>query len=207
MPRPRGRRDPDRGLRRLRPHQAVGVGRRRRPPSDPAILSAARQRRVGGPAGHPPRPLSGADRLAHLQPGALGEMTVRSWKSFVPAYGASGPPDPEIPMIPVGARIDALGYCSPWSDAERPPAGAAGERLEGRWGSRLRRPHVRRDDRPPAGRSELADVSWGPCTGHRSIASTRPSATRSAGRPGAMCSRSRRRAGSGGGASTSSRRP
>ena len=52
------------------------------------------------------------------------KMTVRSWKSFVPAYSASGPLDPEIPVTPVGARIDALGYCSPWSDAERPPAGA-----------------------------------------------------------------------------------
>lgn len=51
-------------------------------------------------------------------------MTVRSWKSFAPAYGASGPLDPAIPVIPVGAKVDALGYCSPWSDGERPPAGA-----------------------------------------------------------------------------------
>jgi hypothetical protein len=50
-------------------------------------------------------------------------MTVRSWKSFAPASAASGPLDPGIPVIPIGAQVDALGYCSPWSDVERPPVG------------------------------------------------------------------------------------
>jgi hypothetical protein len=52
------------------------------------------------------------------------KMTVRSWKSFDPAYGASGPLDPQIPILPMGAQIEALGYCSPWTDGERPPADA-----------------------------------------------------------------------------------
>lgn len=52
------------------------------------------------------------------------KMTVRSWKSFDPAYGASSPLDPEIPILPIGAQIEALGYCSPWTGSERPSADA-----------------------------------------------------------------------------------
>jgi hypothetical protein len=52
------------------------------------------------------------------------KMTVRSWKSFDPAFGASGPLDAEIPILPLGAQIDALGYCSPWTGGERPPTDA-----------------------------------------------------------------------------------
>jgi hypothetical protein len=51
-------------------------------------------------------------------------MSVRSWKSFDPAFGASGPLDQQIPIIPLTAQIDALGYCSPWTGGERPPADA-----------------------------------------------------------------------------------
>jgi len=53
------------------------------------------------------------------------QMTVRSWKSLDPAEGASGPLDPAIPIIPLAAQIDALGYCSPWTGGERPPIGSA----------------------------------------------------------------------------------
>jgi hypothetical protein len=52
-------------------------------------------------------------------------MTVRSWKSLDPAFGASGPLDPGIPILPLGAPVDALGYCSPWTGGERPPADAS----------------------------------------------------------------------------------
>jgi hypothetical protein len=48
-------------------------------------------------------------------------LTVRSWRSLEPAYHASGPLDPAIPIVPLGARIDALGYCSPWTPDQRPP--------------------------------------------------------------------------------------
>ena len=51
-------------------------------------------------------------------------LTVRSWKTIDPADGASDPLDPAIPIIPLAAQIDALGYCSPWTDPERPPADA-----------------------------------------------------------------------------------
>jgi hypothetical protein len=51
-------------------------------------------------------------------------MTIRSWRSFEPAPGADGPLDPTIPVIPLGAQIVGLGYCSPWTGGERPPAEA-----------------------------------------------------------------------------------
>jgi hypothetical protein len=53
-----------------------------------------------------------------------GNMTVRSWRTLQPAYRATGPLDPAIPIVPLGARIDALGYCSPWSPDQRPPDSA-----------------------------------------------------------------------------------
>ena len=52
------------------------------------------------------------------------KLVVRSWKTVDPGYGASGPLDPEIPFVPLPAQIDALGYCSPWTGDERPPADA-----------------------------------------------------------------------------------
>jgi len=51
-----------------------------------------------------------------------GRLTVRSWKTVDPVHGATGPLDVTIPTVPLAAQIDALGYCSPWSDGERPPA-------------------------------------------------------------------------------------
>lgn len=50
-----------------------------------------------------------------------GSMAVRSWRTLQPAYRATGPLDPAIPIVPVSARIDALGYCSPWTPDQRPP--------------------------------------------------------------------------------------
>jgi hypothetical protein len=49
------------------------------------------------------------------------KVTVRSWRSLEPARAANGPLDPAIPIVPLGAQVDALGYCSPWSADERPP--------------------------------------------------------------------------------------
>lgn len=49
---------------------------------------------------------------------------LRSWRTMEPARAATGPLDPGIPVIPLGATIVNLGYCSPWNTAERPPAGA-----------------------------------------------------------------------------------
>lgn len=59
---------------------------------------------------------------------------LRSWRTMEPARVADGPLDPGIPVIPLGATIVNLGYCSPWNTAERPPAGAtvAGWRLTAR---------------------------------------------------------------------------
>lgn len=51
-----------------------------------------------------------------------GKLTVRSWKTVDPTHGAKGPLDPTIPIVPLAAQIDALGYCSPWRDGERPPS-------------------------------------------------------------------------------------
>lgn len=46
---------------------------------------------------------------------------VRTWRSVEPLARASGPADPAIPIVPLGPFVDALGYCSPWTDPERPP--------------------------------------------------------------------------------------
>lgn len=55
--------------------------------------------------------------------GFLGK-TVRAWRFVEPAAFVSGPLDPAVPVIQVGPMIEALGYCSPWTDGERPPDGA-----------------------------------------------------------------------------------
>jgi hypothetical protein len=48
-------------------------------------------------------------------------VTLRSWRSLDPVAVANGPLDPAIPIVPLGAQVDALGYCSPWGAGERPP--------------------------------------------------------------------------------------
>jgi hypothetical protein len=81
-----------------------------------------------------PRVIASVDPLAELRlhcqepPGwriysqeLWSTLTVRSWRSLEPAYRASGPLDPAIPIVPLAARIDALGYCSPWTPDQRPP--------------------------------------------------------------------------------------
>ena len=51
-------------------------------------------------------------------------LTVHSWRSLDPASAADGPLDPRIPIVAVVAEIDGLGYCSPWTTNQRPPADA-----------------------------------------------------------------------------------
>jgi hypothetical protein len=51
-------------------------------------------------------------------------LTVHSWRTLDPAPAADGPLDPRIPIVAVVAEIDGLGYCSPWTTAQRPPADA-----------------------------------------------------------------------------------
>jgi hypothetical protein len=38
-----------------------------------------------------------------------------------PATAAAGPLDPAMPLIQVGVVNEAVGYCAPWTGAERPP--------------------------------------------------------------------------------------
>jgi hypothetical protein len=52
------------------------------------------------------------------------EGRVRSWKTLTPATTATGPLDPSLPVVPVSASVTALGYCAPWTGAERAPADA-----------------------------------------------------------------------------------
>jgi hypothetical protein len=47
--------------------------------------------------------------------------TVRVWRSVEPIAHATGPLDPAVPLVQVGPVNEALGYCAPWSGAERPP--------------------------------------------------------------------------------------
>lgn len=47
--------------------------------------------------------------------------TVRSWRSVAPIRDARGPLDRRIPVVPLGATVEAMGYCSPWRSPERPP--------------------------------------------------------------------------------------
>jgi hypothetical protein len=54
----------------------------------------------------------------------LGRM-VRTWRAVEPALAAWGPLDPGVPIIEVGPTIEALGYCSSWTRADRPPADVA----------------------------------------------------------------------------------
>ncbi|HEV7809763.1 MAG TPA: hypothetical protein VGO64_04120, partial [Candidatus Limnocylindrales bacterium] len=50
---------------------------------------------------------------------------VRAWHRLDPVAGATGPLDPGIPVVGIGSGTTALGYCSPWSGSERPPADAS----------------------------------------------------------------------------------
>lgn len=50
--------------------------------------------------------------------------TLRSWRSIEPVGAqllAIDPLDPAIPVIPIPAAVEALGYCAPWAGPERPP--------------------------------------------------------------------------------------
>jgi hypothetical protein len=49
---------------------------------------------------------------------------LRSWRSLQPTTAASSPLDPAIPTIPFVAAVLELGFCAPWTGAERPPDGA-----------------------------------------------------------------------------------
>lgn len=52
------------------------------------------------------------------------DRTIRAWRFVEPVASVSGPLDPAVPVVQVGPTIEALGYCSSWSDGERPPDGA-----------------------------------------------------------------------------------
>jgi hypothetical protein len=88
-----------------------------------------------GPTRPPPEPTTDplSDLKYHCQepPGwrvyareRWAGRALRSWRTMEPARAATGPLDPGIPVIPLGATIVNLGFCSPWNTAERPPAGA-----------------------------------------------------------------------------------
>jgi hypothetical protein len=53
--------------------------------------------------------------------GGFLDLAVRVWRSVVPATAAAGPLDPAMPLIQVGVVNEAVGYCAPWTGAERPP--------------------------------------------------------------------------------------
>jgi hypothetical protein len=50
---------------------------------------------------------------------------VRAWHRLDPVAAASGPLDRDIPVVQIGSGTTALGYCSPWTGSERPPADAS----------------------------------------------------------------------------------
>ncbi len=63
-------------------------------------------------------------RAATVQQWAGRSAPIRSWIAIEPVE-ATGPLDPAIPFAPVATDVvTALGYCSPLTDAERPPEGA-----------------------------------------------------------------------------------
>lgn len=53
--------------------------------------------------------------------GGFLDLAVRVWRSVEPATAAAGPLDPAMPLIQVGVVNEAVGYCAPWTGAERPP--------------------------------------------------------------------------------------
>jgi hypothetical protein len=53
--------------------------------------------------------------------GGFLDLAVRVWRSVEPATAAVGPLDPAMPLIQVGVVNEAVGYCAPWTGAERPP--------------------------------------------------------------------------------------
>jgi hypothetical protein len=53
--------------------------------------------------------------------GGFLDLAVRVWRSVEPAIAATGPLDPTMPLIQVGVVNEAVGYCAPWTGAERPP--------------------------------------------------------------------------------------
>jgi hypothetical protein len=84
-----------------------------------------------GRATRPPEPES----LANECPDPLGwrvyshavwtDEHVRTWHLVEPVVTADGPLDAAIPIVEVGTGTTALGYCSPWTGLERPPANAS----------------------------------------------------------------------------------
>jgi hypothetical protein len=93
-------------------------------PTPVPIVEAARPTR-------PPEPES----LANECPDPLGwrvyshavwtDEHVRTWHLVEPVVTAKGPLDAAIPIVEVGTGTTALGYCSPWTGTERPPADAS----------------------------------------------------------------------------------
>lgn len=53
--------------------------------------------------------------------GGFLDLAVRVWRSVEPATAAAGPLDPAVPLVQVGVVNEAVGYCAPWTGAERPP--------------------------------------------------------------------------------------
>ncbi len=53
--------------------------------------------------------------------------TLRSWLSLVPSASAIQPLDPSLAVMPMTPEVEALGFCAPWSGAERPPDDAVVE--------------------------------------------------------------------------------
>jgi hypothetical protein len=86
-----------------------------------------------GPIAEPARPGPSSSAWFHCgeQPDwrvytleIFADHVVRAWRGVEPAKAASGPLDPAIPLIQVGPNIDAVGYCGPWTSAERAPDGS-----------------------------------------------------------------------------------
>ena len=48
-------------------------------------------------------------------------MPFRIWSTVQPATMATTPLDPGVPLVQVGAQLEALGYCAPWSGVDAPP--------------------------------------------------------------------------------------
>ncbi|HEY3164106.1 MAG TPA: hypothetical protein VGJ71_07075 [Candidatus Limnocylindrales bacterium] len=48
-------------------------------------------------------------------------MRFRVWSTVAPATMATSPLDPGVPLVQVGAQLEALGYCAPWSGLDAPP--------------------------------------------------------------------------------------
>lgn len=136
----------------------------------PWVEQIAANRPVANPTADPTAtPAPTADRMAALRVHCQDPLgwrvysheawlgrAVRTWRSLEPATTASGPLDPAIPVVPLGPNVVGLGYCSPWSGADRAPDRA----IVQAW--RLRDPTARGGD--PFTRVELRLVAPRPPT-------------------------------------------